>query len=261
MKGAREGKQVQQIGLIQENGTTMQKRNQERPKIFCSSMADVFDNEVPPDWRRELFERSSGQNRLFDWQILTKRPNLVEQQLTEIGYWEKIASAKCLVRHNNGRPIELRKTLAPSDGDSSTCSILFLRACRWSHHSAQEYTEPSALAIAGGETTPQRNKSRPSEGEWFRSIRDQCEELKIAFFFKQWGNDLEMEDGTRKWHGKTSGNYKNDMIYWMVELINHFRVQLLQLEVRDESCFKELHSSSRVRHQKKIWEKSPRVKK
>ncbi|HEV2629517.1 MAG TPA: DUF5131 family protein [Pseudolabrys sp.] len=27
-----------------------------RPKVFCASMADVFDNKVPPEWRAELFE-------------------------------------------------------------------------------------------------------------------------------------------------------------------------------------------------------------
>ena len=64
------------------------------------------------------------------------------------------------------------------------------------------------------------------------------------------------ENGTAKHQGIT----KNDMIYWMVELINHFRVQLLQLEVRDESCFKELHSSSRVRSSEKIWEKALELK-
>lgn len=65
------------------------KRNQERPKVFCSSMADVFDNEVSPDWRRELFELIERTESL-DWQILTKRPHLIEQQLTQIGYWEKL---------------------------------------------------------------------------------------------------------------------------------------------------------------------------
>lgn len=39
--------------------------------------------------------------------------------------------------------------------------------------------------IAGGESGP---SARPSHPDWFRSLRDQCAEADVAFFFKQWGN-------------------------------------------------------------------------
>ena len=42
--------------------------------------------------------------------------------------------------------------------------------------------------IVGGESGP---GSRPMSPEWVRSIRDQCIESSVPFFFKQWG-------GTRK---------------------------------------------------------------
>jgi len=38
--------------------------------------------------------------------------------------------------------------------------------------------------IAGGESGP---RCRPMEAEWVRSIRRQCEDADVAFFFKQWG--------------------------------------------------------------------------
>ncbi len=38
--------------------------------------------------------------------------------------------------------------------------------------------------IAGGESGP---KARPAHPEWFRSLRDQCEEAAVPYFFKQWG--------------------------------------------------------------------------
>jgi tetratricopeptide (TPR) repeat protein len=38
--------------------------------------------------------------------------------------------------------------------------------------------------IAGGESGP---KARPSNPEWFRSLRDQCAAAGVAFHFKQWG--------------------------------------------------------------------------
>jgi protein gp37 len=38
--------------------------------------------------------------------------------------------------------------------------------------------------IVGGESG---RKARPMKPEWAESIRDQCEEAGVAFFFKQWG--------------------------------------------------------------------------
>ena len=38
--------------------------------------------------------------------------------------------------------------------------------------------------IVGGESGP---RARPMEADWVRSIRDQCKNQKVAFFFKQWG--------------------------------------------------------------------------
>lgn len=38
--------------------------------------------------------------------------------------------------------------------------------------------------ICGGESGPE---SRPMHPDWARSLRDQCQEAGVAFFFKQWG--------------------------------------------------------------------------
>jgi protein gp37 len=39
--------------------------------------------------------------------------------------------------------------------------------------------------IVGGESGP---KARPMHPEWARSLRDQCQEMGAAYFFKQWGH-------------------------------------------------------------------------
>ena len=44
-----------------------------RRKVFCASMADVFDNAVPPEWRHDLWALFR-KTPWLDWQILTKRP-------------------------------------------------------------------------------------------------------------------------------------------------------------------------------------------
>jgi len=41
--------------------------------------------------------------------------------------------------------------------------------------------------IAGGESGP---GARPAKLEWFCSVRDQCAEAGVPFFFKQWGGGL-----------------------------------------------------------------------
>jgi protein gp37 len=45
----------------------------ERSSVFCASLADVFDDEVPAEWRRDLFELI-GETPNLDWYLLTKRP-------------------------------------------------------------------------------------------------------------------------------------------------------------------------------------------
>jgi protein gp37 len=46
--------------------------------------------------------------------------------------------------------------------------------------------------IVGGESGP---KARPMKPEWVRSIRDQCREARVPFFFKQWGGVRKGEAG------------------------------------------------------------------
>jgi protein gp37 len=47
-----------------------------RPFVFCSSLADVFDNQVSHQWRRDLFDLIRSTPNLV-WLLLTKRPQLI----------------------------------------------------------------------------------------------------------------------------------------------------------------------------------------
>jgi protein gp37 len=49
-------------------------------------------------------------------------------------------------------------------------------------------------AIAGGESGP---LARSVNGNWIRSLRDQCHSTGIAFFFKQWGGATPKAGGNR----------------------------------------------------------------
>ena len=54
-----------------------------RRRVFCSSLADVFDNEVDPTWRRDLFELILHTPNL-DWLLLTKRIGNVPAMLEDL---------------------------------------------------------------------------------------------------------------------------------------------------------------------------------
>jgi protein gp37 len=56
-------------------------RNGTRPFVFCASLADVFDNEVDPQWRRDLFDLIYATPSLV-WLLLTKRVGNVERMVS-----------------------------------------------------------------------------------------------------------------------------------------------------------------------------------
>lgn len=51
-----------------------------RPRVFCASMADVFDNQVDPAWRADLWSLIRVTPALR-WLLLTKRPQNIRKML------------------------------------------------------------------------------------------------------------------------------------------------------------------------------------
>ena len=51
-----------------------------RVRVFCASLADVWDNRAPQEWRRDLFQLIAATPEL-DWQLLTKRPENIAKML------------------------------------------------------------------------------------------------------------------------------------------------------------------------------------
>lgn len=65
-----------------------------RPRIFCASLSDVFDNEVPVQWRADLFDLIRLTPNL-SWMILTKR----------IGNWHTLVTKahQCVMNRLGGK--------------------------------------------------------------------------------------------------------------------------------------------------------------
>ncbi|WP_126242254.1 phage Gp37/Gp68 family protein [Burkholderia gladioli] len=174
-----------------------------RQRVFCASLADVFDNAVPAAWRRDLAALIETTPAL-DWLLLTKRignaaamlvdmfpagtPDHVWLGATVVNQTEADRDVpKLLATPAHVRFLSIEPMLGPVDlgrawhGEAAVggrCPGRYLPALR-------EVPRPSiSWVIAGGESGP---VARPAHPDWFRSLRDQCAEASVPFLFKQWG--------------------------------------------------------------------------
>lgn len=156
---------------------------EERPRVFCASMADVFDPGAPADERVRLWNLIQ-QTPNLDWLVLTKRPELMTQYLPENwgqGYTNVWLGTSVEDQRVIGRVADLTKvpahlhflSLEPLIGPLTN---LNLAEIDW--------------AIVGGESG---SRPRPMDLDWARSIQRQCLASDTAFFFKQMGTALARE--------------------------------------------------------------------
>lgn len=149
-------------------------RTGQRVRVFCASLADVFDPEAPPAWRFDLFSLIASTPNL-DWLLLTKRPanakRFYDFMPRNIWMGASIENQDCLWAR--------AKYLADWPGITFwSCEpllgLLHLPA-----------SVPALLPnwiIVGGESGP---NYRPFNADWARNIQVQCKGLGIAFFMKQ----------------------------------------------------------------------------
>lgn len=150
-----------------------------RQRVFCASLADVFDNQAEAAWREDLFALIRQTPRL-DWLLLTKRPFNIAKFLPKDwgnGYanvwlgmtaedqerfdarWHHLAAVPAAVRFISYEPAIGPLSIAAAE------------------------LKPDWL-IVGGESG---HGARPMDAQWVRSIVDECCDLGVAPFFKQWG--------------------------------------------------------------------------
>jgi protein gp37 len=149
-----------------------------RPRVFCASLADIFDNQVPQEWRADLF-RMVEHTQELDWLILTKRPENIE---------------KMLKRANVGMPLPnvwLGATAEDQERFDHRWPILAEIPAAVRFISYEPAIGPLKLGvrsdfpdwiICGGESG---HGARMMDLAWARGIRDQCRILGVKFFFKQ----------------------------------------------------------------------------
>lgn len=148
-----------------------------RRRVFCASLADVFDNEAPPQWRGELWALVKATPHL-DWLILTKRIGNVRGMAPADGLPANVWLGATVVNQEE-YDRDAHKLLAVP----ASVRFLSVEPMLGPIHGA-----PSIGAfdwvIVGGESG---HGARTIQPDWVASIADQCAWYSVPFFFKQWG--------------------------------------------------------------------------
>lgn len=151
-----------------------------RRRVFCSSLADVFDNQVPQGWLADQFQLMADTPEL-DWLLLTKRPENIEKMLKRINVampWPNIwlgFTAEDQEHFDRRWPI-MREIPAVVRFCSYEPAIGPLRLLSGNNVAGLDWL------ICGGESGPGH---RPMDLQWEEFIRNDCLGLGIAYFFKQ----------------------------------------------------------------------------
>lgn len=164
--------------------------NGSRSRVFCASLADVFDNEVPPWWRIELFDLIRNTANL-DWLLLTKRIGNVERMLPpdwglrSYGYDNVWLGITVVTQEEADRDIP--KLLAvPARIRFLSCEPLVesidLRAPSAFQQDRDAWLHLLDWVIVGGESGA---NARPLHENWCLDIARQCAKARTAFFMKQ----------------------------------------------------------------------------
>lgn len=155
--------------------------NKRSRRVFCASLADVFDNEVHHAWLVDLFYTIKITGNL-DWLILTKRISVAQKKLPFFDWvdgWDNVWLGISVCNQ--------------AEFDRDVPKLLATPAkIRWL--SIEPMLGPIEIPehlgnridwiVVGGESG---HNARPMEKTWVESLINQCRAHNIPFFFKQWG--------------------------------------------------------------------------
>ncbi len=170
------------------------------PRVFCSSLADWLDDEVPGEWLADLLDLIRRTPHL-DWLLLTKRPENWWARMEAVEGHEKGVVSQIAGRWLDGQAppnVWIGTTVEdqrradqrlaalieiPARVQFLSCEPL-LGSVDLSYWLADSIVPQIDWVICGGESGP---GARPMHPDWARSLRDQCASVGVPFFFKQWG--------------------------------------------------------------------------
>lgn len=197
-----------------------------RPFVFCASLADIFDNKVPDQWRVDAFEVMRKTPHLV-YLLLTKRPQNIVKLADRAGGLPRNAAIGTSVEDQQRADTNL-PALSVAQIELSPIFTFGSFEPLLGHVQIDPRFMPDWI-IAGGETDQGTHRARPTHPAWFRSLRDQAAQAGKPFHFKQWG-----EWGRAKpAHSGTPGKYAlattGEMTGWWpadVHEVDHYPRQI-----------------------------------
>ncbi len=190
--------------------------------VFVNSMSDLFHPEVP-DAYIEAVARVMAAANWHTYQVLTKRADRLRELLN--GRLRFAAKAQNIwwgvsvedKKYGLPRIAALRQTPA---------RVRFLSVEPLLEDLGAMNLSGIDWVIVGGESG---HGARPMAKEWVVSIREQCREARVKFFFKQWGGVRKKRNG-RELDGRTYDEYPRRIAAEIPDrsLCMEFAVRVLQ---------------------------------
>lgn len=153
-----------------------------RLKVFCSSLADILDNEVPDEWRAEAAEIIRDTPHLI-WMLLTKRIGNGRKMLAAMfpdGVPENVALGVTICNQEEADR-DLPKAVA-TKRDMGIRRLFVSAEPLLQRVSFAEFLADIDLVIVGGESG---KGARTMPEPWAFLIRDECFFTSTPFHFKQ----------------------------------------------------------------------------
>ncbi|HZI86296.1 MAG TPA: phage Gp37/Gp68 family protein, partial [Pyrinomonadaceae bacterium] len=156
-----------------------------RARVFCASMADVFECRASLNPERKRLWNLIDQTPNLDWLLLTKRPQNVLSMTPWGDTWPQNVWVGTSVENQKLAELRLPYLLAlPAAVRFLSCEPLLGPLDLRSWFNRRSYN-PIDWVIAGGESGPH---SRPMNPHWALGLLSQCQHAKVPFHFKQWGH-------------------------------------------------------------------------
>jgi len=146
-------------------------------RVFVCSMSDLFNKDVPTEFIKKVFDVMNSTPHYY--QVLTKRSERLKELAPELNWTPNIWAGVTVENGNHLDRIDhLRDVPA---------SIRFISFEPLIGELGDMNLQGIDWAIAGGESGTSFKSLRSVKGSWVVSLKDQCAEAGVAFFFKQWG--------------------------------------------------------------------------
>ena len=165
--------------------------SQPPPRVFCASLADWLDPEVPVEWLSDLLYLMV-KCPMLNWLLLTKRPQLWMTRMQAVAKGCDIGAQIAGAWLDGNPPPHIWIGTSAEDQlrwdermphlMSIPARIRFVSAEPLVGRIHMGHLRPDWL-IVGGESG---RGARPMAAGWVEHLRDQCDD-RTAFFFKQWG--------------------------------------------------------------------------